>query len=103
MIEDLFSRLHEAKQKIEEAKKSLNEIITESESNDHLIKVKANANKVVTGIEISEELLEKNQKEKLEDEILVTINKALEEAAKIGEAKMKEITKDMLPNFPGLI
>ena len=103
MVGDLFSRLQDARQKIEEAKHSLNSIIIERESQDKRIRVKANANKVITSIEIAEELLEKDDKERLEDELTEVINNALEEAAQKGEEKMKEITKDMLPNFPGLV
>ncbi|MEZ5146191.1 MAG: hypothetical protein R2759_03620 [Bacteroidales bacterium] len=39
----------------------------------------------------------------LEDLLMLTINKALDEAAQRGELEMKSITKDVLPNFPGLI
>ena len=102
MIGDLFSKLQEARQKIEEAKKKLNSIIIEVESDRGNIKVKANANKTITSIELSDEVL-KMEKSELEDLIMLTINKALDEAAQRGELEMKSITKDVLPNFPGLI
>ncbi len=102
MIGDLFSKLQEARQKIEEAKKKLNSIIIEVESEGGGIRVKANANKTITSIEISEELIKSDTSE-LEDLLMLTINKALDEAAQRGELEMKEITKDVLPNFPGLI
>ena len=74
-MSDLFSKLQEARHKIEEAKKRLNQIVVEAE-----------ALKIV-----------------LEKTLTNTINKALDEAAQRGESEMKEITKGMLPNFPGLI
>ncbi len=103
MIGDLFSKLQEARQKIEEAKKSLNEIVVEAQSNDQKIRVKANANKVITSIEISEEMMGLKDREMLENTLLETLNKALEEAAAKGEVEMKKITQGMLPNFPGLV
>ena len=103
MIGDLFSKLQEARQKIEEAKRKLNDLIVEVEDKNGAIKIKANANKVITTIEISEEFLKSISKEDLEKLLLTTINKALDEAAQKGELEMKEITKGMLPNFPGLI
>ncbi len=103
MIGDLFSKLQEARQKIEEAKRKLNDLIVEVEDKNGAIKIKANANKVITTIEISEEFLKSISKEELEKLLLTTINKALDEAAQKGELEMKEITKSMLPNFPGLI
>ena len=103
MIGDLFSKLQEARQKIEESKIKLNDIIVESSNSDSSIQIKANANRVITSIEISEDFLKSGSKETIQVELLVALNKALDEAARKGEAEMKEITKDMLPNFPGLV
>ncbi len=96
MIGDLFSKLQEARQKIEESKIKLNDIIVESSNNDGSIKV-------ITSIEISEEFMKSGSKEEIQEQLLTALNNALEEAARKGEAEMKEITKDMLPNFPGLV
>jgi DNA-binding YbaB/EbfC family protein len=103
MIGDLYSKLKEARARIEETKKRLNDIIVETSVEDGAIKVKANANKVITSIDITEEFFQKADKEGLEDLLLSAINIALEEAAQKGEIEMKEITKGMLPNFPGLV
>ena len=103
MIGDMFAKLHEAREKIEESKKKLNEIIVEVELEDGAVKVKANANKFIQNIEISEGFLQNATKKSLEDLVLLAVNSALGEAAKKGEIEMKKITKDMLPNFPGLI
>jgi nucleoid-associated protein EbfC len=102
MLGDLFSKLQEARQKIDEAKKNLNSIVIEVESADGAVKVKANANKTITSIEISDTLLNVDKSE-FQNLLLKTINNALEEAAIRGELEMKEITKDVLPNFPGLV
>ena len=103
MIGDLYSKLKEARAKIEESKKRLNDIIVETSVEDGAIKVKANANKVIISIDITEDFYNKADKEGLEDLLLSAINIALEEAAQKGEIEMKEITKGMLPNFPGLV
>jgi len=103
MIGDLFLKLHEARQKIEEAKKKLNDIFAEATVDNGAVRVKANANKAVMSIEISEQLIRDGNKSHLEELITVAVNRALEEAAQKGEIEMKQITKDMLPNFPGLI
>ncbi len=103
MIGDLFSRLQEARQMIEESKKKLNDIIVEASVENGAIKVKANANKAIISIEIAEHLIQAGNKSQLEEMIAVATNRALEEAAMKGEIEMKKITKDMLPNFPGLV
>ncbi|MCF8369386.1 MAG: YbaB/EbfC family nucleoid-associated protein [Bacteroidales bacterium] len=103
MTGDLFSKLQEARQKIEESKKKLNSLIVEKSSPDGKIHVKANANRVITSIEISGELIHNDNKEELEDVLLTLINRALDEAAQKGEIEMKNITSELLPNFPGLV
>lgn len=101
-ISNLFGKLQEARQKIEESKKKLDNITVEVEVENGAIKVVANANKAIRDIKISEQLLIDADRETIEELLLTAINKALEEAAKKGEAEMKEVTKDMLPDFPGL-
>ena len=103
MIGDLFSKLQEARERIEEAKKRLNDIIIEVDSGHGEIKIKANANKTLTAVEISEQFMTTASREELEALIMKTVNKALEEAALKGEMEMKSITRDVLPNFPGLL
>ena len=104
MIGDMFSKLNEARKKIEESKKRLNETtveVTIGENED--IKIIATGNKSIKSIVISDAFYEKAEKNELEEALLIAVNKALDEAAAKGELIMKDITKDMLPNFPGLI
>ena len=103
MIGNLFEKLKEARQKIEESKKKLNDIVVAVSVENGAIKVVANANKSIKNIEISKAFLKEADKESFEELLLTAVNKALDEAAKKGEAEMKEITKDILPNFPGLV
>lgn len=103
MVGDLFSKLQEARQKIEDAKKKLNDVIVESESVGGEISIKANANKTITSIHISEDFRQAASAGELEDLLMKTVNKALDEAARMGEIEMKQITRDVLPNFPGLV
>lgn len=99
---NLFGKLQEAKQKIEESKQKLDYITVEAQVENGAITIVANANKVIKDIKISEQLLMDADKETIEELLLTAINKALDLAAKKGEAEMKEVTKDMLPDFPGL-
>ena len=98
-----FHRLQEAREKIEVAKSKLNDIIIQVESDGGGIKISANANKTITRIEIAENMLKVHDREALEKTLLDTVNRALDEAARKGEIEMKKITKDVLPNFPGLV
>jgi len=104
MIGDMFSKLNEARKKIEESKKRLNEItVSVSLGEDNDITVISTANKSIKSIEISSVFYEETGKEELEELIMAAVNKALNEAAAKGEMVMKDITKDLLPGFPGLV
>jgi nucleoid-associated protein EbfC len=102
MNNDLFSKLQEARHKIEEAKLRLNSIVIQVEAKAGGLKVRANANKTIVGFEIPEGFLESRSRAEVEDILLATTNKALEQAAKRGELEMKSITQGLLPDFPGL-
>ncbi|MFU8842262.1 MAG: YbaB/EbfC family nucleoid-associated protein [Bacteroidales bacterium] len=103
MNNDLFSKLQEARQKIEEAKIRLNSIIVEVEARGGGLKVRANANKTIVGFEFTDEFLNSHSRVEVEDVLLATTNRALEQAAQRGETEMKNITQGLLPDFPGLV
>lgn len=96
----MMSKLKETQKKVEETKKRLDTVQIEEISSDHLLKVSVTANREIKSIEISEELLD--DKEQLEDYLILTLNKALQKASEINEAEIAAAAKDGLPNIPGL-
>ena len=58
------------------------------------------ANREIKSIEIDPSLLE--DKEQLEDYLILTLNKAIEKASKVHEAEIAAVAKDGMPNIPGL-
>ncbi len=97
MFGNMMGKLQEMQQKAEEVKKRLDTISVEAASSDNLIKVVCTANRKITNIEISEELLK--DKEQLEDLVLTTVNKALEKAEKVNETEMQGVAKGMIPGM----
>ena len=63
-------------------------------------RVRLSANKEVKSIEIADALLQ--DKEALEDYLILALNDALEKASKISEAELAAVAKDGLPNIPGM-
>lgn len=96
----MMGKLKEAQQKIEETKQRLNHILIDETSSDGTIKVTMTANREIKSLEIKEELLD--DKEQLEDYLVLTLNKAIEKATKINEAELAAAAKEGLPNIPGL-
>ena len=98
MFGNMMGKLQEMKQKSEEVKKRLDTISVEGNA-ENSVKVVSTANRKITSITFSDELLKEGDAEKIEDLSLIAINQALEKAEKIAEAEMQGIAKGMLPGF----
>ncbi|GAA3641142.1 YbaB/EbfC family nucleoid-associated protein [Flavivirga jejuensis] len=97
---DMMGKLKEAQQKVEETKKRLDTVLVDESSSDNKLKVTLTANRTIKSIEIDDELLE--DKEQLEDYLILTLNKAIEKATKLNEAELAAAAKDGMPNIPGM-
>ncbi|PKB44569.1 hypothetical protein AX016_2789 [Cellulophaga sp. RHA19] len=96
----MMGKLKETQQKVEETKQRLNTVLIDEKSIDEAIKVTITANRTIKSIEIDESLL--NDKEQLEDYLIITLNKAIERATKVNETELAAAAKDGLPNIPGM-
>lgn len=96
----MMGKLKEAQQKVADTKERLNHVSLEEKSTDGLLSVTITANRTVKNIAIDASLLE--DKEQLEDYLVLTINKAIAAATKINEAELAAAAKDGMPNIPGL-
>ncbi|MDM1408018.1 YbaB/EbfC family nucleoid-associated protein [Myroides sp. DF42-4-2] len=96
----MMGKLQETQAKIEETKKRLDTILIDDKSNDELLHVTLTANRTIRSISISDELME--DKEQLEDYLVMVLNRAIEKATTIHEAELAAAAKDGMPNIPGL-
>jgi hypothetical protein len=96
----MMSKLKEAQAKVEETKRRLDTVLVDQKSNDGLLEITLTANRTVKSINIDDRLLE--DKEQLEDYLILTLNKAIEKATAISEAELAAAAKDGMPNIPGL-
>lgn len=99
-IMGMMGKLKETQQKIEETKKRLNTVLVDEQSNDELLKVTITANRNIRSVTIDDSLLE--DKEQLEDYLVLVLNKAIAKATAINEAELAAVTKDGMPDIPGL-
>lgn len=96
----MMGKLKEAQKKVEATKERLNTVfLDESDQNDQ-IKVVISANREIKTIEIDASLL--NDKEQLEDYLVVTLNKAIKRAGEIHDSEIAAVAKEGMPNIPGL-
>ncbi|UPQ78929.1 YbaB/EbfC family nucleoid-associated protein [Flavobacterium azooxidireducens] len=96
----MMGKLKETQQKIEETKKRLDHVLIDEQSNDGLLKVTLTANRTIKSIDVHPTLLE--DKEQLEDYLILVMNKAIEKATNVNETELAAVAKDGMPNIPGM-
>jgi DNA-binding YbaB/EbfC family protein len=99
-IMGMMGKLKETQQKIEETKKRLDTVLIDEQSNDGLLKVTMTANRTLKSVSVDDSLLE--DKEQLEDYLVLVMNKAITKATNVNEAELGAVAKDGMPNIPGL-
>jgi DNA-binding YbaB/EbfC family protein len=93
----MMGKLKEAQQKVAETKKRLDAVLIDEQSNDGLLKVTITANRTVKAVSVDNTLLE--DKEQLEDYLIIVMNKAIERATAINEAELAIAAQDGLPEI----
>src|SRR5690606_11319545 len=94
----MMGKLQEAQKKVEETKQRLNTVLIDEQTADGLLKVTVTANRQIRSLELNDQLF--NDKDQLEDYLILTLNKALEKAGAISEAELAAAAKDGMPNIP---
>ena len=92
--------LEKAKQAQEEMKERLSEMRIRKSIDNGAIKLEIDGNKKVLSIHIAEELISEGNKERIEDLMIVLLNKANEDAESKMQEEMKNLAGGILP--PGL-
>ena len=96
----MMGKLKETQQKIEDTKNRLDTVLIDEQSIDGLLKVTLTANRAIKSITIDDSLLE--DKDQLEDYLIVTLNKAIEKATNVNQTELDAVTKMDMPMIPGM-
>ncbi len=81
-----------------------NKTVTE-EAGGGMIKATAKGSREIVSVEIDPQVINKEEKDILEDLVVAAVNKALQSANKMMEEEMAKVTKGMIPpglNIPGM-
>ncbi len=95
---DMMGKLQEMKQKADEIKLKLDHTIIDVQGAGGDIKISITGNRELKSLTIAPSLQHGN-KEELEEQLLVTINKALFKANEMNEHEMKAVASGMLPGM----
>jgi DNA-binding YbaB/EbfC family protein len=96
----MMGKLKATQQKIEDTKKRLDTVLIDEQSADGLLKVTLTANNKIKSVVIADALLE--DKDQLEDYLIVVLNKAIEKAANVNQTELDAVTRVDMPMIPGM-
>jgi nucleoid-associated protein EbfC len=96
----MMGKMKETQQKIEDTKKRLDSVLIDEQSTDGLFKVTITANNTIKSVTVNDALLE--DKEQLEDYIILVVNKAIERATKVNQTELDAVAKVDMPMIPGM-
>lgn len=95
---DMMGKLQEMKKKADEMKAKLDDTILSIEGAGGDIKIEITGNRELRSISIAPALQHGN-KEELEEQLLVTLNKAISKANTMNEEEMKKAASGLLPGM----
>jgi len=96
----MMGKMKETQEKVAQTKKRLDTVIIDEQSTDQLLQVSISANNHLKAVRIDDALLQ--DKEQLEDYLILVINKAIEKATAMHQAEIEAVSKVDLPMIPGM-
>ena len=96
----MMGKMQETQRKIEATKERLNSVLIDEKSTDGLLKVTITANSNIKSISVDDALLE--DKEQLEDYLILVINKAIAKAMNVNQTELDAVAKVDMPMIPGM-
>ena len=96
----MMGKMKETQEKVAQTKKRLDTIFIDEQSTDQLLKVSISANNQIKSVSIDDALLQ--DKEQLEDYLILVINKAIEKATAVHQTEIDTVSKMDLPMIPGM-
>jgi len=96
----MMGKLRDTQLKLEETKKRLDTVLIDEQSSDGLLKVTITANQTIKSITVDDALLE--DKEQLEDYLVLVMNKAIQRASAVNQTELDAVSKMDLPMIPGM-
>ena len=104
-MQAMLKQVQKMQEEMQKVQGELGNLTVSEEAGGGMIKATANGNREIISVEIDPQVIQKEEKEILEDLVVAAVNKALASAAKMAEEEMAKVTKGMLPpgmNIPGM-
>ncbi len=104
-MQGMMKQVQKMQAEMQKIQSELVNLTVSEEAGGGMIRATANGQKEIISVEIDSQVINKDDKEILEDLVVAAVNKALTSAGKMAEEQMAKVTKGMLPpgiNIPGL-
>ena len=104
-MQGMLKQVQKMQAEMQKVQGELGNLTVSEEAGGGMIKATANGNREIISVEIDPQVIDKDDKEILEDLVVAAVNKALASAGKIAEEEMAKVTKGMVPpgmNIPGM-
>jgi len=104
-MQAMLKQVQKMQEEMQKVQSELGNLTVSEEAGGGMIKATANGNKEIISLEIDAQVINKDEKEILEDLVVAAVNKAIASAVKLAEEEMAKVTKGMIPpgmNIPGL-
>ena len=98
----MMGKIKEAQSRLKTMKEKLGTVSVVGESGGGMVKATVNGNRQVLKIEIEDSLFKPSDKDLVQDLIVASVNKAMQDIDVIIKDEMKKNTEGLLPNIPGL-
>tara|TARA_B100000959_G_scaffold166607_1_gene174495 strand:+ start:1951 stop:2268 length:318 start_codon:yes stop_codon:yes gene_type:complete len=98
---NMMKQAQQMHSKMQEIQKELADKKVEAESGGGMVKVTANGKGEILSIRIEKEIIKQEEKEVLEDLVLVAINEALRRSQELNVSEMSKVTGGL--KIPGML
>lgn len=97
-MQGMMQKMQKMQKEMEKTQKEIDETIFEASDVNQLLTVKVNGKKVITDIEIQEELVDPDDIDMLQDLLIATLNEAMAQVDQVTDERMGKFTKGL--NLP---
>ena len=97
-MQGMMQKMQKMQKEMEKTQKEIDETIFEASDVNQLLTVKVNGKKVITDIEIQEELVDPDDIDMLQDLLIATLNQAMAQVDQVTDERMGKFTKGL--NLP---
>lgn len=97
-MQGMMQKMQKMQKEMEKTQKEIDETIFEASDVNQLLTVKVNGKKVITDIEIQEDLVDPDDIDMLQDLLIATLNEAMAQVDQVTDERMGKFTKGL--NLP---